>query len=85
MPKRKPAGWPKYMVDKKLKSGLTAYYWGAPSWAKPAGCTMGSISLGTDYGAAKERCDTVINPQFDAWRTKGEVSAEQVSNHGTFD
>ena len=85
MPKRKPAGWPRYMVAKRLKGGLAAYYWGPPSWAVSNGCTMGSMALGSDYGAAIERCDKVINPQFDAWRTKAEPPTGMVTNHGTFD
>jgi hypothetical protein len=30
-------------------------------------------ALGSDYGEAKRRCDDVLNPQFDAWRTRGRV------------
>ena len=85
MPKRKPAGWPRYMVAKRLASGVTAYYWGAPTWATKAGCTMGSIALGLDYGSAKERCDTVANLHFDAWRSKGDVPGGPIPSHGTFD
>jgi hypothetical protein len=85
MPKRKPAGWPKYMVSKRLAAGSFAYYWAMPTWAKKGGCTIGSIALGGDYGDAKARCDEVINPQFDAWRSKGASPADPVSNHGTFD
>ena len=65
--RRKPVGWPKLMVAKRLKSGVTAYYWDPPTWAKQKGCTLGSAALGTDYGCAKQRCDEVLNPQFDAW------------------
>jgi hypothetical protein len=65
--RRKPAGWPKLMVAKRLKSGATAYYWGPPTWAKKKGCRLGSAALGTDYACAKQRCDEVLNPQFDAW------------------
>jgi hypothetical protein len=55
------------MVAKRLKSGATAYYWGPPTWAKKKGCRLGSAALGTDYACAKQRCDEVLNPQFDAW------------------
>jgi hypothetical protein len=66
--KRKPLGWPKLMVAKRLKSGGIAYYWDAPTWAKKKGCTFRSEALGGDYARAKQRCDEVLNPQFDAWR-----------------
>jgi hypothetical protein len=59
--RRKPAGWPKLMVAKRLKSGATAYYWGPPTWAKKKGCRLGSAALGTDYACAKQRCDEVLN------------------------
>ena len=32
--RRKPEGWPKLMVAKRLKSGATAYYWDPPTWSK---------------------------------------------------
>jgi hypothetical protein len=69
MPRRKPVGWPKLMVAKRLKSGTGAYYWAPPTWARERGCPVRSESLGVDYGQAKRRCDEVLNPGFDAWRT----------------
>jgi hypothetical protein len=77
MPRKKPAGWPKLMVPKRLKSGIVAYYWGAPTWAKRNGCPVASEALGTDYAVAKQRCDDILNPQFDAWRTHGDVAGTQ--------
>lgn len=71
MPRNKPLGWPKYMRDKLLSSGAVAYFWAPPTWAAKRGCTVGAEALGTDYSAAKSRCDKVLNPQFDAWRTGG--------------
>ena len=68
MPRRKPLGWPRYMVPRRLRSGATAYYWVFPTWAKKDGCTLNIEALGTDYADAKKRCDEVLNPQFDAWR-----------------
>jgi hypothetical protein len=48
MPRRKPLGWPKLMVAKRLKGGNIAYYWRPPTWAKRNGCPMrGEASLGT--------------------------------------
>jgi hypothetical protein len=68
--KRKPPGWPDYM-EAKASSGVLRYYWNAPSWARKRGCPITSEALGTDYGAAKARCDTFLNPAFDSWRTDG--------------
>ena len=34
MPRRKPLGWPRYMVPRRLKSGATAYYWDHPHLGK---------------------------------------------------
>jgi hypothetical protein len=68
--KRKPPGWPDYM-EAKASSGVLRYYWNAPSWARKRGCPITSEPLGTDYGAAKARCDIFLNPTFDIWRTDG--------------
>ena len=65
------------MVAKRLKSGVVAYYWDAPTWARRNGCPVAGEALGMDYALAKQRCDEVLNPQFDAWRTHGEVAATQ--------
>jgi hypothetical protein len=69
MPHRKPLGWPKLMVAKRLQNGTIAYYWQPPTWAKTQGCPMVGEALGVDFAEAKDRCDKVLNPQFDAWRT----------------
>jgi len=85
--KTKPLGWPKLMVAKRLASGATAYYWDAPTWAKKKGCAVKGEALGTDYAIAKQRCDDVLNPQFDAWLT-GCSPVGMVSDRpavGTFD
>lgn len=65
------------MVPKRLKSSVVAYYWVAPTWAKRNGCLVASEALGTDYAVAKQRCDEVLNPQFDAWRTQGEEAGNR--------
>jgi hypothetical protein len=86
MLRRKPLGWPRYMVARRLRSGATAYYWTIPGWAKRNGCTLEIEALGTDYAAAKSRCDELLNPQFDAWRKREEIALP--SDHavpGTFD
>jgi hypothetical protein len=86
MPRRKPAGWPCYMIAKRLRAGCTGYFWNLPTWAVKAGCPMAREALGTDYGEAKRRCDELLNPQFDAWRTRAQAPAESArALQGTFD
>ena len=75
MKKRKPLGWPDYMEAKPSK-GVVRYYWNAPSWARKRGCPIKSEALGADYATAKARCDTVLNPLFDSWRTGGASDAD---------
>jgi hypothetical protein len=70
MMKRKPPGWPKYMLPKQTAGGIS-YYWNAPTWARKRGYPIKSEALGTDYGAAKAKCDDLLNPAFDSWRTGG--------------
>lgn len=84
MPRRKPAGWPRYMRAKRLKSGPTAYFWDPPTWARKNKCPVHAEALGTDYAKAKQRCDDILNPQFDAWRTGGEMRDPSAAP-GTFD
>jgi hypothetical protein len=72
--KRKPAGWPDYMEGKPTKSGIR-YYWNAPTWARNRGYKLTSEALGSDYAAAKDRCDTFLNPAFDSWKTGGNSDA----------
>jgi hypothetical protein len=83
---RKPLGWPKLMIAKRLKHGAIAYYWDIPTWAKAKGCSMKSEALGSDYSAAKARCDSALNPQFDDWRTgTGSKPSLPSSTTGSFD
>jgi hypothetical protein len=84
MPRRKPIGWPKLMRGKRLKGGTVAYFWEPPTWARKMKCPVRAEPLGVDYGIAKARCDDLLNPQFDAWRCKVEVS-EPNATPGTFD
>ena len=63
---------------------MIGYYWVPPTWATKAGYATGSEALGFDYGAAKDRRDTVLNPQFRAWRPSGADKPDR-SVPGTFD
>jgi hypothetical protein len=85
MLRKKPQGWPKLMVPKRLRSGAVAYYWDIPSWARKAGCTLHAEALGTDYSTAKSRCDSLLNPQFDAWRLRDADFSVSKSVPGSFD
>jgi hypothetical protein len=86
MPRSKPVGWPDLMTAKRLSTGVIAYYWAPPSRAKKAGYTITSEALGTDYGAAKKRCDDILNPHYKALLNKG-LEGEAPSNLriGSFD
>jgi hypothetical protein len=86
MPRRKPAGWPDLMTEKRLSTGVIAYYWAPPTRAKKAGYTVTSEALGTDYGTAKKRCDDILNPHYKAWLNKGyEGEAPSNLRIGSFD
>jgi hypothetical protein len=84
MPRRKPPGWPRYMRSKRLKSGSTGYFWEPPTWARKGKCPVRAEALGTDYATAKQRCDDMLNSQFDAWRTGAEARGPSAVP-GTFD
>jgi len=83
--RKKPLGWPKYMIEKRLKAGVVAYYWSYPKWAQEKGCPIERESLGTDYGTAKQKCDEVLNPQFEAWLRKDEKPESEAARFGSFD
>jgi len=86
MPRRKPLGWPRYMVPRRLRSGAISYYWVIPTWAKKNGCTLNNEALGIDFADAKRRCDELLNPQFDAWRNREDVVLSfDYAVRGTFD
>jgi hypothetical protein len=86
MPKRKPTGWPDLMTAKRLSTGAIGYYWAPPTRARRAGCPVLPEALGTDYGAAKQRCDDVLNLHYRSWLAKdeGEPGTERAMR-GTFD
>lgn len=86
MPRRKPTGWPKLMVGKRLASGRISYYWSPPTHSLKAGCPVKPEALGADFAVAKARCDDVLNPQLDAWRNEGDLSPIDARTRvGTFD
>src|SRR5580704_18051207 len=70
---------PRYVERRWLRREQEwSYLFNVPSWAKkpaaddPRGaCSLESEALGTDYAAAVKRAETILLPQFDAWRTGG--------------
>jgi len=73
----KPTGWPKYMIEKRLRSGATAYYWNPPARDLANGFPLHREALGPDYGGAIERAN-LLNAHLNAWRSgRGVVPNEQ--------
>jgi hypothetical protein len=64
----KPASWPRYVIEKALSSGRTAYYWNPPNRDLKAGFALHRESLGADYGAAIARA-AELNRHLDDWRS----------------
>ena len=73
---------PANVLKKRLASGVDAYYWNVPTWARKANCPLRNEALGTDLEAvfAKARLN---NEALDAWR-KGE-SGDEAPAPGTVD
>jgi hypothetical protein len=82
--KQKPPGWPSYLLAKHAGGGAR-YFWNAPTWARKRGCPIKSEALGTDYAAAKARCDDYLNPLFKSWLTSGESDARRQAPVASFD
>jgi len=82
----KPAGWPRYMTEKRLKDGRTAYYWAPQRRDLKAGFTLHAEALGHDYAAAKARADE-LNRHLDDWRRGrgGERALDMQPGFGTLD
>ena len=72
----KPAGWPRYMLAKRLKLGTVAYYWNPPMRDIAAGFALDREALGQDYGKAIERAD-LLNDHLDSWRRAGSCKIEE--------
>ena len=82
----KPASWPRYMVEKPLRTAGTAYYWSPPCRDLKKGCPVHSEALGRDYGPACARAG-LLNDHLDAWRTGlgGIKSLDLSARFGTVD
>jgi len=77
----KPAGWPRYMVSKRLENGAIAYYWGPPGRDLAKGFPLHREALGADYGAAVRRAN-LLNEHLDAWRTGRGATPNEKTRRG---
>ncbi len=62
---------PRYVRRKFLRSGVWAYFFEIPTWARNGGCFLPNEALGTDYDEAIRRAETILLPALDSWRTGG--------------
>jgi hypothetical protein len=64
---------PRYVRTRLLASGIDAYFWELPSWARPPAekfgklCPVRSAALGTDIPTMFQKADT-LNAHLDDWR-----------------
>ena len=72
-------------MEAKLPAGGIRYFWNAPTWARKRGCPIKSEALGTDYAAAKARCDEYLNPFFMSWLSGGDRDAKRQAPIASFD
>ncbi len=63
----KPIGWPRYMIEKRLKTGRVSYYWRPQGREFKIGCPVRAEALGADYARAIDRANQ-LNLHLAAWR-----------------
>jgi hypothetical protein len=63
----KPASWPRYLREKRLKSGAVAYFWEPPSIYVRQGFKTKAEPLGKSYAVACDRA-SLLNSYLDDWR-----------------
>jgi hypothetical protein len=82
----KPANWPSYMIEKRLRSGAVAYYWNPPIRDLKYGFTLNREPLGQDFSAACERAD-VLNNHLLSWRAgrNSDKTLDLQPGYGTLD
>ena len=80
----KPVGWPRYMIEKRLKDRRTAYYWNPPNRDVAAGFSQAREALGPSYAEAVERAN-FLNLHLDSWRAgrDGKPPLEAQPGYGT--
>jgi integrase len=78
---------PRHVIPKRLKSGVTAFYYNVPTKYRKLKCPVENEALGTDFAVMKSRADT-LNGQFDEWdqRRKGlPITNILMPRYGTVD
>ena len=63
----KVANWPRYMVERRLAGGGTAFYWVPHLRDRKAGFKLPNERIGANFAAAAERA-SLLNELLDAWR-----------------
>jgi hypothetical protein len=84
---------PRYVIAKRLASGLTGFYFNIPTKYRRLGCTISNEPLGTDYGLACGEDGTggragPLNGLFDEWNNKRlgqEIPTASLYRYGTVD
>lgn len=77
----KPAGWPRYMREKRLASGQVAY-WEPPTVFRRRGFVGRAEALGSDFQGAVQR-SRLLNNFLDAWRKEGaDAKHPSISHRG---
>jgi len=75
---------PRYVLRKPSPQGVR-FFFNIPMWARAQGCPLRNEPLGTDYAEAVQRAETVLLPQFDAWRSGTDVPVREIAKAGTLD
>jgi hypothetical protein len=80
----KPEGWPRYLREKRLKSGVVAYFWEPPFIYVRQGFKGQAEPLGMNYAAACERA-RLLTSYLDDWRKGrgGERASDDLRSVGT--
>src|SRR5262249_4810959 len=72
---------PRYVLRKPSPHGIR-FFFNIPTWARAQGCPLHNEPLGTDYGEAVQRAETVLLPQFDAWRSGTDAPGRELARAG---
>jgi hypothetical protein len=77
---KRATDWPRYMKQRRLKGGTTAFYWIPQERDRKAGFTLRGEALGGNFEAASARA-RLLNQHLDAWREGREVPTEVALAH----
>jgi hypothetical protein len=78
---------PRYVIAKRLSTGVTSFYFNVPMSYRKRGCPIRNAPLGADYGAMVASARTLnglIDERFDAQRGLP-VTGEAAPSIGTVD